>query len=337
LGRLGLTLLLGAVILAALLLVSTIYGTTSIPLSDTVSAILLGAGVIEGDMSPLHRIVFDLRLPRALFAAVIGAGLGVVGVVLQTTTRNDLADPFLFGLSSGAAAGAVFVITVTGDILGFWTLPIAAFCGGLVASGIVLALVHGLRTSAPEKLILAGLAVSFLFSALTNYLIFAGDNRAAHSVIFWMLGGLGLARWETFPLVCAGLVLILAYSLYRSRWLDALLTGDMTASTLGVPVQSLRFKMFFVAALATAVFVSVAGVIGFVGLMVPHIARGIAGPLHTPLIPAAAVVGAVLLTGSDILSRLLLAPQELPVGIVTTSLGSVFVFILLLRTANAKR
>lgn len=336
-GRLGLTLLLGAVILAALLLVSTIYGTTSIPLSDTVSAILLGAGVIEGDMSPLHRIVFDLRLPRALFAAVIGAGLGVVGVVLQTTTRNDLADPFLFGLSSGAAAGAVFVITVTGDILGFWTLPIAAFCGGLVASGIVLALVHGLRTSAPEKLILAGLAVSFLFSALTNYLIFAGDNRAAHSVIFWMLGGLGLARWETFPLVCAGLVLILAYSLYRSRWLDALLTGDMTASTLGVPVQSLRFKMFFVAALATAVFVSVAGVIGFVGLMVPHIARGIAGPLHTPLIPAAAVVGAVLLTGSDILSRLLLAPQELPVGIVTTSLGSVFVFILLLRTANAKR
>lgn len=328
---------MGVAILAALLLVSTIYGTTSIPLSDTVSAILLGAGVIEGDMSPLHRIVFDLRLPRALFAAVIGAGLGIVGVVLQTTTRNDLADPFLFGLSSGAAAGAVFVITVTGDILGFWTLPIAAFCGGLVASGIVLALVHGLRTSAPEKLILAGLAVSFLFSALTNYLIFAGDNRAAHSVIFWMLGGLGLARWETFPLVCAGLVLILAYSLYRSRWLDALLTGDMTASTLGVPVQSLRFKMFFVAALATAVFVSVAGVIGFVGLMVPHIARGIAGPLHTHLIPAAAVVGAVLLTGSDILSRLLLAPQELPVGIVTTSLGSVFVFILLLRTANAKR
>ncbi|WP_170754172.1 FecCD family ABC transporter permease [Ruegeria lacuscaerulensis] len=336
-GRLGLTLLIGVVILAALLLVSTIYGTTSIPLSDTVSAIMLGAGLVEGDMSPLHRIVFDLRLPRALFAAVIGAGLGVVGVVLQTTTRNDLADPFLFGLSSGAAAGAVFVITVTGDILGFWTLPIAAFCGGLVASGIVLALVHGLRTSAPEKLILAGLAVSFLFSALTNYLIFAGDNRAAHSVIFWMLGGLGLARWETFPLVCAGLVLILAYSLYRSRWLDALLTGDMTASTLGVPVQSLRFKMFFVAALATAVFVSVAGVIGFVGLMVPHIARGIAGPLHTHLIPAAAVVGAVLLTGSDILSRLLLAPQELPVGIVTTSLGSVFVFILLLRTANAKR
>lgn len=336
-GRLALTLMLGAVVLIALLLISTIYGTTSIPLSDTVSAILLGTGMTEGEMSPMHRIVFDLRLPRALFAAVIGAGLGIVGVVLQTTTRNDLADPFLFGLSSGAAAGAVFVITVTGDILGIWTLPLAAFCGGLVASGIVLALVHGLRTSAPEKLILAGLAVSFLFSAITNYLIFAGDNRAAHSVIFWMLGGLGLARWETFPLVCAGLALILAYALYRSRWLDALLTGDLTAATLGVSVQGLRFRMFFVAALATAVFVSVAGVIGFVGLMVPHIARGIAGPLHRQLVPTAAIVGAALLTGSDILSRLLLAPQELPVGIVTTSIGSIFVFLLLFRTARTQR
>ncbi|WP_170423644.1 FecCD family ABC transporter permease [Ruegeria arenilitoris] len=336
-GRLGLTLLLGAAVLAALLLVSTVYGTTSIPAADALAGVLLGTGLVDGEMSPLHRIVFDLRLPRALFAAVIGAGLGIVGVVLQTTTRNDLADPFLFGLSSGAAAGAVFVITVTGDVLGFWTLPLAAFCGGLVASGIVLALVHGLRTSAPEKLILAGLAVSFLFSAITNYLIFAGDSRAAHSVIFWMLGGLGLARWETFPLVIAGLALILAYAMYRSRWLDALLTGDLTASTLGVPVQGLRFRMFFVAALATAVFVSVAGVIGFVGLMVPHIARGIAGPLHRQLVPTAAVVGAALLTGSDILSRLLLAPQELPVGIVTTSLGSVFVFILLIRTARPRR
>ncbi|WP_127112124.1 FecCD family ABC transporter permease [Shimia sediminis] len=332
--RMGPTLILGTAILAVLLLISTITGTTSIPISEAVQAVLLGTGLADGEMSPLHRIVFDLRLPRALFAAVIGAGLGIVGVVLQTTTRNDLADPFLFGLSSGAAAGAVFVITITGDILGFWTLPLAAFCGGLIASGIVLALVHGLRTSAPEKLILAGLAVSFLFAAITNYLIFAGDSRAAHSVIFWMLGGLGLARWETFPLVSVGLGLILAYALYRNRWLDALLTGDLTASTLGVPVRGLRFTMFFTAALSTAIFVSVAGVIGFVGLMVPHIARGIAGPLHRPLIPTAALVGAALLTGSDILSRLLLAPQELPVGIVTTSIGSVFVFLLLFRTAR---
>ncbi len=334
--RLALMQILGAAILVALVLLSTAYGTTSIPVRDVVDAVLIGIGLAEGEMSPLHRIIFDLRLPRALFAALIGAGLGIVGVVLQTTTRNDLADPFLFGLSSGAAAGAVFVITVTGDVFGFWTLPLAAFSGGLIAAAIVLGLVHVLRTSAPEKLILAGLAVSFLFAAITNYLIFAGDSRAAHSVIFWMLGGLGLARWETMPLVCAGLVLILCYSRYRSRWLDALLTGDLTAATLGVPVQGLRFSMFFTAALATAVFVSVAGVIGFVGLMVPHIARGIAGPLHRHLIPTAALVGAALLTGSDIISRLLLAPQELPVGIVTTSIGSVFVFLLLYKSSRTR-
>ena len=333
--RRGLTYLLGAVVLIALMLLSTGYGTTSIPAPDVVQSVMLGLGLAEGEVAPVHRIVFDLRLPRALFAAVIGAGLGIVGVVLQTTTRNDLADPFLFGLSSGAAAGAVFVITVTGDILGFWTLPLAAFTGGIIASAVVLGLVHSLRTSAPEKLILAGLAVSFLFAAITNYLIFAGDSRAAHSVIFWMLGGLGLARWAGFPLICAGLVLIFVYTLYRARWLDALLTGDVTATTLGVPVQQLRFSMFFIAALATAVFVSVAGVIGFIGLMVPHIARGITGPLHRHLIPTAALVGACLLTGSDIVSRIILAPQELPVGIVTTSIGSLFVFLLLYRTARS--
>ncbi|MEL6958710.1 MAG: iron ABC transporter permease [Pseudomonadota bacterium] len=333
--RKGLSYLLGAVILIALMILSTGYGSTAIPAPEVVQAVLLGLGLVDGDVGPMQRIVFDLRLPRALFAGVIGAGLGIVGVVLQTTTRNDLADPFLFGLSSGAAAGAVFVITVTGDILGFWTLPLAAFTGGILASAIVLGLVHTLRTSAPEKLILAGLAVSFLFAAITNYLIFAGDSRAAHSVVFWMLGGLGLARWDSFPLVCAGLLLILAYAAYRARWLDALLTGDVTASTLGVPVQRLRFLMFFIAALATAVFVSVAGVIGFIGLMVPHIARGIAGPLHRNLIPTAAIVGACLLTGSDIVSRVVLAPQELPVGIVTTSIGALFVFVLLYRTARA--
>ena len=200
-GRTGLALILGVAVLATLVLLSVLYGTTSIPVADVVSALATGLGLSGADPTPMGRIIFDLRFPRALFSAVIGAGLGIVGVVLQTTTRNDLADPFLFGLSSGAAAGAVFVITVTGDILGVLTLPIAAFFGGMIASGVVLLLVQRLRTSAPEKLILSGLAVSFLFAAVTNYLIFSGDNRAAHSVIFWMLGGLGLARWALLPLV----------------------------------------------------------------------------------------------------------------------------------------
>lgn len=336
-GRFGLLMCVGAVAVIALILLSVLSGTTDIPLATVLAALSSGLGLSEVDPAPMERIVFDLRLPRALFSAIIGAGLGIVGVVLQTTTRNDLADPFLFGLSSGAAAGAVFVITVTGDVLGVWTLPLAAFCGGLVASGIVLALVQSLQSDAPEKLILAGLAVSFLFAALTNYLIFAGDNRAAHSIVFWMLGGLGLARWESLPLVLFGLALIGGVAFHRRRWLDALLAGDTTAKSLGVPVQRVRSGFFLVAAIATATFVSVAGVIGFVGLMVPHLARGLAGPLHTRLIPTAAVIGALLLTASDILARLLLAPQELPVGIVTTSVGAVFVFALLIGTrANAR-
>lgn len=334
--RYALGLGIGAVCLTALIVLSVLYGTTRIPLGDVVSAIATGLG-FGGEPGPMDRIVFDLRLPRAVFSAVIGAGLGIVGVVLQTTTRNDLADPFLFGLSSGAAAGAVFVITVTGDVLGIWTLPLAAFSGGIVASLIVLTLVQSLRNAAPEKLILAGLAVSFLFAAITNYLIFSGDSRAAHSIVFWMLGGLGLARWQSLPLVLAGLALILVYATYRRRWLDALLAGDRTAKSLGVPVTRLRMTMFLMAALATAAFVSVAGVIGFVGLMVPHLARGLAGPLHTRLLPTAALIGAALLTASDILSRVILAPQELPVGIVTTSVGAIFVFALLIGGRKAAR
>lgn len=333
----GAKLIVGALILIALILLSILYGTTSIPLADVAGALTRGFGWSEAEFEPNHRIIFDLRFPRALFAAIIGAGLGIVGVVLQTTTRNDLADPFLFGLSSGAAAGAVFVITVTGDVLGVWTLPLAAFCGGIIASGIVLVLVNSVHGSKPEKLILAGLAVSFLFAAITNYLIFAGDNRAAHSVVFWMLGGLGLSRWATLPLILVGLLLVLAYAIYRRRWLDALLAGDATAASLGVPVTRLRMLMFLVAALSTATFVSVAGVIGFVGLMVPHLARGLVGTLHTRLIPTAALVGASLLTGSDIVSRLVLAPQEIPVGIVTTSIGAAFVFILLIGSGRMDR
>ncbi|MEL6953893.1 MAG: iron ABC transporter permease [Pseudomonadota bacterium] len=330
-------MILGVAVLAILILMSIVSGSTTIPLAEVQGAFAIALGFTEGEPTPTSRIITDLRLPRALFSAIIGAGLGIVGVLLQTTTRNDLADPFLFGLSSGAAAGAVFVITVTGDVLGIWTLPLAAFSGGMIASGIVLTLVRALRNSAPEKLILAGLAVSFLFAALTNFLIFSGDSRAAHSVVFWMLGGLGLARWNNIWLVLLGLGLVLLFALRGHRKLDALLTGDVTASSLGVPVGQLRARMFFISALTTAAFVSVAGVIGFIGLMVPHLARGIAGPLHIRLVPAAALCGAMLLTASDILARVLLAPQELPVGIVTTSLGAVFVFALLIGGNRMRR
>jgi iron complex transport system permease protein len=317
------------VILAAL---SIAYGATPITLRDVAAAIGNALGLdMQAPAGPVSRIVLDLRLPRALLTICVGMGLGVVGALLQTVTRNDLADPFLFGLSAGAAAGAVSVITVTGDALGIWTLPAAAFAGGMLATGTVLLLIRRGEGQGPERLILAGLAVSFLFIALTNYLVFSGDQRAAHSVLFWTMGGLGLARWDNLLLGLMGAVIAIRFALANHRRLDALLAGENTAASLGVPMGQLRLAAFVTASVATALFVSVAGVIGFVGLMVPHIARSLAGPLHLRLTLACAVLGALLLLASDLVARTLLHAQELPISIVTNSLGAMFVVALLFR------
>ncbi len=317
---------LGFVCILVLILVAVAVGSTQLDVSTVIEVVLSG----RSD-DPVSRIVLDLRLPRALLAVMVGAGLGLVGAVLQTLTRNDLADPFLFGLSSGAAAGAVVVITVTGNILGFWTLPVAAFAGGLVSSMIVLGLFGKLAQQSPSQMVLAGLAVSFLFLALTYYLVFAGDQRAAHSILFWTLGGLGLASWKILPFALVGLIAIAALAIITHRSLDALLAGDDAANTLGVNVRRYRQFAFLVCAFATASFVALTGVIGFVGLMVPHLARGLVGPLHGALLLCSAVIGAVLLLASDIGARILLAPQELPIGVLTTAVGAMFVLFLVRR------
>ena len=325
--RLSGVLALGLISILVLVLIAVAVGSTQLGFSTVIEVVLSG----RAD-NPVSRIVLDLRLPRALLAVIVGAGLGMVGAVLQTLTRNDLADPFLFGLSSGAAAGAVVVITVTGNILGFWTLPVAAFAGALVSAMIVLALFGKLVQQSPSQMVLAGLAVSFLFLSATYYLIFAGDQRAAHSVLFWTLGGLGLANWKILPLAFAGLVVIAMLVTTTHRSLDALLAGDDAANTLGVNVRRYRQLAFLVCAFSTASFVALSGVIGFVGLMVPHLARGLVGPLHGPLLLSSAIIGAVLLLVSDIAARTLLAPQEIPIGVLTTAVGAVFVLFLVRRT-----
>lgn len=322
----------GAAIIAALALLSIAYGSTFIALRDVVGAIAHAVGIPgEAITGPVGKIVVDLRLPRTILAIAVGAGLGIVGALLQTVTRNDLADPFLFGLSSGAAAGAVSVITVFGDRFGIWTLPIAAFSGGILATAVVLGLVTRIRGQGPERLILGGLAVSFLFTALTNYLVFAGDQRAAHSVLFWTMGGLGLARWDNIGLAWLGSLSVAVFALANHRRLDAFLAGESTAESLGVPVGRMRGWTFLICAFATALLVAVAGVIGFVGLMIPHMARRIAGELHARLVIACGILGAILVLASDLLARVLLPPQELPIGIVTSSLGAFFVVWMLIR------
>jgi iron complex transport system permease protein len=333
-GRFAATVAGVCLVLAGLALLSVGFGSTQMAWHEVAAAVAgpyAPAWGLDEVALPLQRIVQDLRLPRVLLAVLVGAGLAVVGVMLQTVTRNDLADPFLFGLSSGASAGAVAVITTTGEWLGIWTLPLAALCGALVSAALVLALVHKTQGTGPEKLILAGLASSFLLGAVTHYLVFAGDQRAAHSVLFWTLGGLGLARWDNLALALGGLVLLLVFAARKRHALDGMLAGDETALSLGLSPARLRAEVFAMSAVATACFVALSGVIGFVGLMVPHLARALCGALHTRLLVMAALLGAVLMLGSDLLSRTLLPPQELPIGIVTAALGGFFVITLVLR------
>ncbi|WKV52661.1 FecCD family ABC transporter permease [Dickeya fangzhongdai] len=318
--------LLVLALLLAMMLVSTAVGAIRIPLAQVLAALTPNYGDAPDSV---RRIVMELRLPRTLLAAITGAGLAMVGALLQTTTRNDLADPFLFGLSSGASAGAVLVITRFGEWFGAFTLPVAAFGGGICSALAVMALFFLRQGRQAEHLVICGLAISFLFGALTSYLVFSGDQRAASSVLFWSLGGLGLARWENLPVALCSLLLLLGLLLARWRALDSLLAGEQTAASLGVHVNRLRVEVFLCCALATALLVSLTGVIGFVGLMVPHLCRPLAGARHRRLVPLCGLLGAALLCGGDTLSRVLLPSQELPVGIVTAGLGGAFVIALL--------
>ncbi|AHF73715.1 ABC transporter (iron.B12.siderophore.hemin) permease component [Candidatus Sodalis pierantonius str. SOPE] len=310
--RLGYAVLLClmALLVAGLMIAGIIAGTVTLPVQQVMAA-LTGREAWVPEM--VARIVIDLRLPRSVLAA--GAGLAMVGAYLQTATRNALADPFLFGLSSGASAGAVLIITRLGDSLGQWSLPLAVFAGGITSALAVI----------------CGLAISFLFGSFTHYLVFSGDQRAAGALLFWTLGGLGLARWDNLPFTLLPLVMLFGLLNLRWRSLDALLAGETMALSLGVAVIRLRMEIFLVCALATSLLVALTGVIGFVGLMIPHLARPLCGIRHRRVLPLCALLGAALLCGGDLLSRLLIAPQELPIGIITAGLGGFFVLSLLLR------
>lgn len=322
---------LGSVVLCGMMIASLQWGSVELSWRQVVSALGLASAPVA---EIVKTIVIDLRLPRVLLAALTGAGLAIVGLLLQTTTRNELADPFLFGLSSGASAGAVLVITRFGDVLGPLTLPGSAFVGGILSALAVMILFRVNQLRRAEQLIICGLAVSFLFSALTSYLVFSGDQRAAGSLLFWSLGGLGLARWDNLFIPLLSLALLSGFTLRRWRALDALLAGEQTACSLGVEVERLRRETFLCCALATALLVSITGVIGFVGLMVPYLARRAVGVRHRMAVPMCGLLGAILLTGGDMLSRSLIANQELPIGIITAGLGGAFIVGLLMRTTG---
>lgn len=285
-----------------------------------------------------EQIVWDLRLPRALLAALVGAGLSVVGVALQALVRNPLADPYTFGLTSGASVGAVAVILTGVTAFGIYSLSVAAFLGALAAFTLVLLLARSTGGLVATRLLLAGVAVSYVMSALTSVLIFrAGEagEGAARSVLFWLLGGLGGARWSYLTLPAVGIVTATSLLLVRGRALNALLIGDETARTLGVDVARFRRQTFVLAALLTGVLVAVSGGIGFVGLVMPHIVRLVVGADHRRVLPVAVLAGAAFLVLADLAARVVVAPAELPVGVVTALCGAPMFAYLLRRPGGA--
>lgn len=313
-------------------------GAVSIPLA-TVWGVLLDH-LIPGWVDPSWSkgraaIVWDIRFPRTLLAALVGAGLGIVGAALQAVTRNPLADPHLLGISSGAAFGAILALLHTGLFLGLLTVPLMAFLGALLATAVVLAVVRFTSAASADRLVLVGVAVSFIVMSGANLLIFLGDPKAAHTVIFWMLGGLGLAQWShlIYPLVV--LLPCAVWIWLRSADLNAMTIGDETATTLGIPVARFRLQVFVLGALITGTLVAFSGVIGFVGLMVPHIVRLLLGGDYTRVLPASALCGALFLIWADIAARTVMAPEDMPIGIVTGLVGGAF-FIWLLRKQRAE-
>lgn len=276
-------------------------------------------------------IVWEIRFPRALLAMMVGAGLALVGASLQAVTRNPLADPHLLGISSGGAFGAILALLHTGLFLGLLTVPLLAFLGALAATAIVLGVSRFADAISADRLVLAGVAVSFIIMAGANVLIFLGDPRATHVVVFWMLGGLGLAQWGQliYPLVV--LVVCAVWLLARAGDLNAMTVGDETASTLGIPVGRFRLSVFVAGALITGVMVAFSGIIGFVGLMVPHVARLLVGGDYHRVLPASAFIGAIFLLWADIAARTVMAPEDMPIGIVTGLIGGLFFVWLLAR------
>lgn len=281
------------------------------------------------------RILWFLRIPRFFLAFLTGATLAGAGALLQSATRNPLADPFLFGLSSGAATGAVAVIVLLGDLLGIWTAAAGAAVGAFLATGALLLLIVFRRKKnlgvSTERVLLSGLAVSFVFSTLTNLLIFWGDRNTAQSVLFWTMGSFSGASWSALPVVGLGFLPIVLCGLTYRKELDALMAGEETAASLGIHIQKLRLCVLVLCAFGCAMTVALCGPIGFVGLIVPHLVRPIWGSSLKGSFMPAIIAGGMLTVTADILSRCVLPSQELPVGIVISAIGAAFLLVLLLR------
>jgi iron complex transport system permease protein len=328
-----------ALLCVVVTLVSLGVGAVAIP-PLRVAGMLVdwAAGNAEGLASREALVILNIRLPRLLLGAMVGAALAVAGALMQGLFRNPLADPGLVGVSAGAGLAAAATI-VLGDrllagvvgALPFAVLPAGAFLGGLLTTTALYLIATREGRTSVATMLLAGVALGALAGALTGFLAFLSDDRQLRDLTFWSLGSLGGATWTKVSAVAPVIVVLLAVTAVLARGLDALALGEAEAFHLGVPVQRLKLAIIVLTALAVGASVAAAGLIGFVGIVVPHMLRLIIGPGHRALLPLAALSGAGLLVGADAIARVVVAPAELPIGIVTAAIGAPFFLWLLLR------
>jgi iron complex transport system permease protein len=334
---LGLVLSVLTIGLAASMTLAVTIGPVAVPAANVwrvIGAHLVPAvdGLADGVPKSQANIVWLIRLPRVLLGAMVGGALAVVGVAMQATVRNPIAEPYLLGVTAGASLGAVLVILLGWFAsAGQYALAGAAFVGGLASFALVLGLSRRNGQVNPLRLVLVGAAVAHMFGAATSFVTFVARNQdGIQNALFWMAGSVAGAKWGNLQVPAFVLGAGTLALLVQARPMNALVAGEETATTLGIDTGRVRAFLMTVSALVVGAIVAVAGAIGFVGLVVPHATRLVVGADHRRVLPVACLVGAIFLTWVDVGARMVVAPQELPIGVLTAALGGPF-FLWLLR------
>ena len=327
------TLLALSGILAFIAVASITVGPMNISLSDSLRG-LTGSG---SDLAPhIQLVINEIRLPRTILCMFIGAILAICGVVMQGLFRNPLAEPGIIGVSAGAALGGAFAIVVFADfsqnyptLMNLAALPFFAFLGGAITTVLVYWLGTNKFGTSVTIMLLAGVAISALSGAAIGFMNFIADDQMLRDLTLWSMGSLAGANWSGIGLAAVTLISLMFWFQKKAMSLNALLLGESEAKHLGVPVQKLKRQLILLSAVGVGITVSISGAIGFIGLVIPHLGRMLAGPDHRTLLPISALMGALLLTAADMFARVVVAPAELPVGIVTALIGAPFFIYLL--------
>lgn len=319
------------VILCISLVTALQFGAKFISLDQIISALM---SIIDANTtaSMTDTIITDIRLPRLIYSVLTGIGLSLVGLLMQTVTRNALADPYVLGVSSGASTGAVFAIIMGGlPFLGQYNTPIFAALGA--ALSIILVLLCVGKSNSPVKLILIGMGMTGVFSALTMMIIYGAKHEAqVRSAMFWLLGSFAGIQWGDLPLTAIIVILFMLYIYIFNQDLDVLLLGNHEAAQMGLSVKQLQLSIVIISSIVIATLVSKVGVVGFIGLIIPHLARIIGGPKHKHTLLFSALIGSIVMIWSDVLSRALYSPEEIPIGVLTSLLGApLFIWIIMNR------